>query len=64
MPDTHVNESIDQKKDLKGNSRRGGDAPPEIQQKIVDIIIEEARRLQFRTYAKLFQHGVAMTTVL
>ncbi|MET3117226.1 uncharacterized protein (TIGR02594 family) [Undibacterium sp. GrIS 1.8] len=47
MPNTHVNESIDQKKDLKGNSRRGGDAPPEIQQKIVDIIIEEARKLQF-----------------
>ncbi|MES2050041.1 MAG: TIGR02594 family protein [Pseudomonadota bacterium] len=47
MTDTHVNEKIDSKKELKGNSHRGGDAPPEVQQKIIDIIIDEARKLQF-----------------
>lgn len=43
----HFNESIDQNKEIRGNSRRGGDAPPEVQQKIIDIIIEEARKLKF-----------------
>jgi uncharacterized protein (TIGR02594 family) len=47
MTDTHANEKIDSKKELKGNSHRGGDAPPEVQQKIIDIIIDEARKLQF-----------------
>ena len=47
MATTHVNESIDEKKELHGNSRRGGDAPPEVQQKVIDLIIEEARKLRF-----------------
>lgn len=44
---THVYEPIDAQKELRGNSRRGSDAPPEVQQKIIDIIIEEARKRQF-----------------
>lgn len=44
---THINEEIDQNKELRGNSRRGSDAPPEVQQKVIDIIIEEARKLKF-----------------
>jgi uncharacterized protein (TIGR02594 family) len=47
VAETHVNEPIDEKKGLSGTSRKGGDAPPEIQQKIVDIIIEEARKRKF-----------------
>jgi uncharacterized protein (TIGR02594 family) len=47
VTDTHVNEPIDKTKELSGTSRKGGDAPPEIQQKIVDIIIEEARKRKF-----------------
>lgn len=47
MATTHVNEAIDSKKELHGNSRRGGDAPPEVQQKVIDLIIEEARKLRF-----------------
>lgn len=43
---THANEAIDQSAshDLKGNSRRAGDAPDEVQQKVIDIIIEEAKK--------------------
>jgi uncharacterized protein (TIGR02594 family) len=44
---THSNESINRDKELSGNSRKGSDAPPEIQQKVIDIIVEEARKLQF-----------------
>lgn len=44
---THAYEPIDEQKELRGNSRRGSDAPPEVQQKIIDIIIEEARKRQF-----------------
>lgn len=44
MTDTHVNEPINRTKELSGTTRKGGDAPPEVQQKIVDIIIEEARK--------------------
>ncbi|MDO8653129.1 MAG: TIGR02594 family protein [Undibacterium sp.] len=47
MTDTHADEKIDPKRELRGNSHKGGDAPPEVQQKIIDIIIEEARKLQF-----------------
>lgn len=47
MTTTHANEVIEKNKELKGNSRKGGDAPPEVQQKIIDIIIEEARSLKF-----------------
>ena len=47
MTDTHVNEKIDSKKELKGNSHRGGDAPPEVQQKIIDIIISYLNKMNF-----------------
>lgn len=44
---THVDEPIDSRKELSGNSRKAGDAPPEIQQKVIDLIIEEARNRRF-----------------
>lgn len=44
---THANEPIDAQKELHGSSRAAGDAPPEVQQKIIDIIIEEARKRKF-----------------
>lgn len=44
---THANEPIDAQKELHGNSRAAGDAPPEVQQKVIDVIIEEARKRKF-----------------
>jgi len=44
-PNSHISEPIDRRKALSGNSRAGQDAPPEVQQKVVDIIIEEGRSL-------------------
>lgn len=46
---THVGEPIDQNKGLSGNDRKANisSAPPEVQQKVVEIIIEEARKRKF-----------------
>jgi uncharacterized protein (TIGR02594 family) len=44
-PKPHNNEPIDTRRELRGRTRAGGDAPPEVQQKVVDIIIEEGRAL-------------------
>lgn len=42
---THFNEPVDEKKPLHGTGRHGYDVPPEVQQKVIDIIIEEARKM-------------------
>ncbi|WP_343733113.1 TIGR02594 family protein [Duganella sp.] len=47
MTDTHFNEPIDKSKPLSGTGRRGFEVPPEVQQKVIDIIIEEARKMGF-----------------
>lgn len=47
MTDTHFNEPIDKTKPLSGTGREGYAVPPEVQQKVIDIIIEEARKLGF-----------------
>ncbi|MYM66914.1 TIGR02594 family protein [Pseudoduganella sp. FT55W] len=47
MTDTHFNEPIDKSKPLSGSGRRGFEVPPEVQQKVIDIIIEEARKMGF-----------------
>jgi hypothetical protein len=45
----HFNEPIDDSKPLHGNDRKANinSAPPEVQQKVVDIIIEEGRKRKF-----------------
>lgn len=58
-PPSHFDEPIDQKKELRGYSRNGGDAPPEVQQKIVDIIIEEARALEFKNRDLAYYMAIA-----
>lgn len=47
MTDTHINEPIDKRKPLSGTGRLGFEVPPEVQQKVIDIIIEEARKMGF-----------------
>jgi len=47
MTDTHFNEPIDKSKPLSGTGRMGFEVPPEVQQKVLDIIIEEARKMGF-----------------
>ncbi|MTV41520.1 TIGR02594 family protein [Duganella radicis] len=47
MTDTHFNEPIDKSKPLSGTGRQGFEVPPEVQQKVIDIIIEEARKMGF-----------------
>lgn len=47
MTDTHFNEPIDKTKPLSGTGREGHAVPPEVQQKVIDIIIEEARKMGF-----------------
>ena len=47
MTDTHFNEPIDKSKPLSGTGRHGFEVPPEVQQKVLDIIIEEARKMGF-----------------
>lgn len=47
MTDTHFNEPIDKNKPLSGTGREGYAVPPEVQQKVIDIIIEEARKMGF-----------------
>lgn len=44
---THFNEPIDKSKALSGTGRLGPQVPPEVQQKVIDILIEEGRRLKF-----------------
>lgn len=44
---THINEPIDTKKELSGYSRIGWKAPPEVQQRVLEIILEEGRALGF-----------------
>src|SRR6478735_1738145 len=43
QPSTYVNEPLETGKEIRGNSRKPSDAPPEIQQKCIDIIIGEGR---------------------
>lgn len=47
MPATHYDEPINKAKPLSGTGRHAWEVSPEVQQKIVDIIIEEARKLGF-----------------
>lgn len=44
---THFNEPIDKSKALSGTGRKGPEVPPEVQQKVIDILIEEGRRMSF-----------------
>ena len=44
---THFNDPIDRSKALSGFGRKGSEVPPEVQQKVIDILIEEARRMKF-----------------
>lgn len=44
MTDTHYNDRLDTSKPLSGTGRNGWEVPPEVQQKVVDIIIEEGRK--------------------
>lgn len=41
---THYNEPINKSKILSGYGRKGHEVPPDVQQKVVDIIIEEGRK--------------------
>ncbi|NRR30293.1 TIGR02594 family protein [Oxalobacteraceae bacterium] len=43
-PKTHFNDPLDKSKALSGTGRHGWEVPPEVQQKVVDIIIEEGRK--------------------
>lgn len=45
-PPTHFNDPIDTSKPLSGYGRRGPEVPPEVQQKVIDILIEEGRALK------------------
>ena len=45
--ETHYNEPIDTSKSLSGVGRHGWQVPAEVQQKVIDIIIEEAGNLKF-----------------
>ncbi len=44
MTDTHYNDPLDSSKPLSGTGRKGWEVPAHVQQKVVDIIIEEGRK--------------------
>lgn len=43
-PKSHVLEPIDTTKSLSGFGRKGAEVPPEVQQKVIDIIVAEGRK--------------------
>lgn len=47
MSDSHFDDPIDHGKPLSGSGRQAWEVPPEVQQKVIDIIIEEAHKLGF-----------------
>ncbi|NHZ66127.1 hypothetical protein [Massilia genomosp. 1] len=44
MSKTHYKDPLDSSKPLSGTGRNGWEVPPEVQQKVVDIIIEDGRK--------------------
>lgn len=61
MAKTHFYEGIDTSKPLHGNDRRANiqSAPIEVQQKVLDIIIEEARKEKFNNHDLAYYIAIA-----
>jgi uncharacterized protein (TIGR02594 family) len=56
---SHYDEPIDPKKSVAGTGRNGWDVPPEVQQKVIDIIIEEARKKGFNNRDTAYYIAIA-----
>ena len=56
---THYNEPIDQRKPLSGTGRHAWQVPPAVQQKVVDILIEEARKMGFNNRDTAYYLAIA-----
>ncbi|MHA4866233.1 TIGR02594 family protein [Duganella sp. PWIR1] len=56
---SHYDEPIDPKKSVSGTGRNGWDVPPEVQQKVIDIIIEEARKKGFNNRDTAYYIAIA-----
>lgn len=59
MTATHYDEPINKAKPLSGTGRHAWEVSPEVQQKIVDIIIEEARKLNFNNRDTAYYLAIA-----
>ena len=59
MTDTHYNDPIDKGKPLSGTGRHAWEVPPAVQQKVVDILIEEARKMGFNNRDTAYYLAIA-----